>query len=40
MEVLRHAVRSRKAMASDIDRAAEVCRIKTVIGPDLEALSV
>ncbi len=39
MEALRDAVRSRKAMVSDIDRAAEVCRIRTVIGPYLEALS-
>lgn len=39
MEALRDAVRSRKAMVSEIDRAAEVCRIKTVIGPYLEALS-
>jgi len=39
MEALRDAVRSRKAMVSEIDRAAEVCRIRTVIGPYLEALS-
>jgi hypothetical protein len=26
-------------MVSEIDRAAEVCRIRTVIGPYLEALS-
>jgi predicted transcriptional regulator of viral defense system len=39
MEALRDAVRSRKAMISEIDRAAEVCRIRTVIGPYLEALS-
>ncbi|HKT48595.1 MAG TPA: type IV toxin-antitoxin system AbiEi family antitoxin domain-containing protein [Candidatus Acidoferrales bacterium] len=39
MEALRDAVRSRKAMVSDIDRVAEVCRIRTVIGPYLEALS-
>lgn len=40
LEALRDAVRSRKAMVSEIDRAAEVCRIRTVIGPYLEALSV
>lgn len=39
MEALRDAVRSRKAMVGEIDRAAEVCRISTVIGPYLEALS-
>ena len=39
MEALRDAVHSRKAMVSDIDRAAEVCRIRTVIRPYLEALS-
>lgn len=40
MEALHDAVRSRKALVSEIDRAAEVCRIKTVISPYLEALSV
>lgn len=40
LEALRDAVRSRKATVSEIDRAAEVCRIRTVIGPYLEALSV
>jgi predicted transcriptional regulator of viral defense system len=40
MEALREAVRSRKAMVSEIDRAAEVCRVATVMGPYLEALSV
>jgi predicted transcriptional regulator of viral defense system len=39
MEALRDAVRSRKASIGDIDRAAEVCRIRTVIGPYLSALS-
>jgi predicted transcriptional regulator of viral defense system len=39
MEALREAVRSRKALISEIDRAAEVCRIRTVIAPYLEALS-
>jgi predicted transcriptional regulator of viral defense system len=39
MEALRDAVRTRKAMVGEIDRAAEVCRIRTVIGPYLEALS-
>lgn len=40
MEALRDAVRSRKALVDEIDRAAEVCRISSVIGPYLEALSV
>lgn len=40
MEALRDAVRTRKAMVSEIDRAAEVCRVSTVMGPYLEALSV
>lgn len=40
MEALRDAVRSRKAPIGEIDRAAEVCRIRTVIAPYLEALSV
>lgn len=40
MEALRDAVRSRKAMVSEIERAAEVCRIRSVIGPYLEALSI
>lgn len=39
MEALRDVVRSRKAMVSEIDRAAEVCRIRTVIGPYLGVLS-
>jgi predicted transcriptional regulator of viral defense system len=39
MEALRDAVRSRKAMVGEIDRAAEVCRVRTVIAPYLEALS-
>lgn len=39
MEALRDAVRSRKATVSEIDRAAEVCRIRTVIRPYLEALA-
>ncbi len=39
MEALRDAVHSRKAMVSEINRAAEVCRIRTVIRPYLEALS-
>ena len=37
MEALRDAVRSRKAMVSEIDRAADVCRISTVMAPYLEA---
>ena len=40
MEALREAVRSRRALVSEIDRAAEVCRIKTVMAPYLAALSV
>lgn len=39
MEALRDAVRRRKATVSEIDRAAEVCRIRSVIRPYLEALS-
>lgn len=40
LEALRDAIQSRKAVVSEIDRAAEVCRIGTVIGPYLEALAV
>lgn len=40
MEALREAVRSRRALVSEIDRAAEVCRVRTVIAPYLAALSV
>jgi len=40
LEALRDAVHSRKVQVSEIDRAAEVCRIRTVITPYLEALSV
>jgi predicted transcriptional regulator of viral defense system len=39
LEALRDAVRRRKTTVSEIDRAAEVCRISSVIGPYLEALS-
>ena len=39
LEALRDAVRSGKATVSEIDRAADVCRIRTVIAPYLEALS-
>ncbi len=39
MEALRDAVRSGKATISEIDRAAEVFRIRTVITPYLQALS-
>jgi predicted transcriptional regulator of viral defense system len=39
MEALRDAVRSRKATVNEISRAAEVCRIRTVMKPYLEALS-
>lgn len=40
MEALREAVRTRRALVSEIDRAAEVCRIRTVMAPYLAALSV
>ncbi len=40
MEALGDAVRSRKALVSEIDRAAQVCRISSVMGPYLAALSV
>jgi len=39
MEALRDAVRARKTTVDEISRAADVCRIRTVIGPYLEALS-
>jgi len=39
MEALRDAVGTRVATTDEIARAAEVCRIRTVIGPYLEALS-
>jgi len=39
LEALREAVRSRKAIVDEISRAAEICRIRTVIGPYMEALS-
>jgi predicted transcriptional regulator of viral defense system len=39
LEALRDAVRSHKVTVSEIDRAAEVCRISSVIGPYLEAFS-
>lgn len=39
MEALRDAIRARKTTVDEISRAAEVCRIRTVIGPYLEALS-
>lgn len=39
MEALRDAVHSRKALVSEINRAADACRIRTVIGPYLDALS-
>jgi predicted transcriptional regulator of viral defense system len=39
MEALRDAVYSRKALIGELDRAAEVCRIRTVIAPYLKALS-
>lgn len=39
LEALREAVRSRRALVSEIDRAAEVCRIGSVMRPYLAALS-
>ncbi len=39
MEALRDAVRSRKTTVDEIWRAAEVCRIQTVMGPYMDALS-
>ena len=39
LEALRDAVSARKASIDEIMRAAEVCRIQTVIRPYLEALS-
>jgi predicted transcriptional regulator of viral defense system len=39
MEALRDAIRSRKATVDEISRTAEVCRIRTVIAPYLEAIS-
>jgi len=39
MEALRDTVRRRKATVDEISRAAEVCRIRTVMKPYLEALS-
>lgn len=39
LEALRDAVHRRKATVSEIDRAAEVCRISSVMAPYLEALS-
>jgi predicted transcriptional regulator of viral defense system len=38
LEALSDAVRSRKASVAEIDRAAEVCRISTVIAPYLTAI--
>jgi predicted transcriptional regulator of viral defense system len=39
MEALRDAVRSRKTTVDEISRAADVCGIRTVMKPYLEALS-
>ena len=39
MEALRDAVRTRKTTVDEISRAADVCRIRTVMKPYLEALS-
>ena len=40
LEALRDTVTSRRATVGEIARAAEVCRIRTVIGPYLQAMSV
>lgn len=39
MEALRDAIRACKTTVDEISRAADVCRIRTVIGPYLEALA-
>lgn len=39
MEALRDTIRRRKATVAEISRAAEICRIRTVINPYLDALS-
>jgi predicted transcriptional regulator of viral defense system len=39
MEALRDAIRTRKTTVDEISRAADIGRIRTVIGPYLEALS-
>jgi len=39
LEALRDVVRSRKATVSELDRAAEMCRIRSVIAPYLDAVS-
>lgn len=39
LEALRDAVNSRKATVDEITRAAEVCRIQTVISPYLESVA-
>lgn len=40
VEALRDVLRSRKTTAGEIARAAEVCRIRTVVGRYLEAITV
>jgi predicted transcriptional regulator of viral defense system len=40
LEALRDGVRTRRVHIADIDRAAEVCRMRTVMAPYLEALTV
>ena len=40
IEALRDAVRLRKSTISEISRAAEICRIRSVVGPYLMALTV
>ncbi len=39
MEALRDTVRTRKTTVAEISRAADTCRIRTVIGPYLDAFS-
>ena len=39
LEALRDALRSRRASADEIWRAAEVCRARSLVGPVLEALT-
>ncbi|MBA3506079.1 MAG: type IV toxin-antitoxin system AbiEi family antitoxin domain-containing protein [Betaproteobacteria bacterium] len=40
MEALRDAVRTRTTTVDEISRAADVCRIRTVMRPHLEAMSI
>jgi hypothetical protein len=40
LDALRDGVRSRRVQVADIDRAAEVCRMRTVMAPYRAALTV